>query len=370
MKLYKRFCCAFFILSCSNDDFTADANPIEPSFIAIGENENNIYQYDFKSFSEDGILVNLSEDIDLDPPYITLREVGDVLTFYTFDSGNFSATQHNVETGSGSTFENFYSDNVSRSITWGTNSEDRFFLGFYEPIGSKNLNIKTLDFENNLDTDLFIENGVLNSYQPLYYNDKLFATYQDSTGQYHIAAIDTRTNSIITIMEFGAFSPSILIDDRGDLIIIENMGDNNQNYHRFDIETLESIGGESFKLSRSFLPGYLNTEFIGDRFYYQNLYVQPSTIVFGPAFYDFEDNTENIIDLVGIVADFQEEFKKGIKPISLGYDSISGSFLVGYGNTDNIAELTGGVLVISEKGELKGHVELPFVPTYFVKSTK
>jgi len=359
----------FQFSGCTKDDIPEAATPKMLNFTAIGEGAESIYQYDFVSFSENGSLTDLTKELGLGSDYLTLREVGDMLTFYSFGSGSFSARQWNTKTGSKQTFENFYASNDERAITWGANNEELLFLGNYAPKGSKNLGVRTIDPNDGSEKDLFIENDIVEGYQPLYYKNKLFVTYLNDEAEYHIAVIEPTTNSILTNMNLGGFSPSILIDDQGNFVIVESKDGGGNSYSRYDIETLESIDGGSFELSRSFVPGYLNSEFIDNKLYFQNLYAQPSTLVFGPAIYDFETNTETIIDLVGIVAHFQEENKTSIVPISQGYDPTSGSFLIGYGNIDNINELAGGVLAISEKGNLIGHVELPFVPTYFVKST-
>ncbi|MGI9552358.1 MAG: hypothetical protein ACR2MT_14250 [Aurantibacter sp.] len=354
---------------CSNGEIDEPVAISLPTFTAIGEGVDNIYQYDFVSFKEDGVLKNLTQELGVGPSYLSIREVGDMLTFYVFDSNSFSASQYNVATGQKDVFENFYANSEQRAITWGANSEDRLFLGFYEPKGGRNLFVRVFDPIAGSEKDLFIENSILHAYSPLYYNNKLFVTYQDANSQYHIVVIENTSQTIVTRLDFGDFAPSILLNDQGELVVIKNGMGTPNTYAIYDLNGLDILEQGPFEVDRTFTAGYLSSDLIGNKFYYENLYIQPSTLVFGPAIYDLSDRTTTIIDLIGIVSRFQEEQQAAVIPTSQGYDPISRSILIGFGRIDNLSILEGGVLVISEKGRLIGHVDLPFVPTYFVKST-
>ena len=265
-------------------------------------------------------------------------------------------------------FENFYTVSDQRSITWGASSEDRLFLAFYSPKGARNLSVRIFDSIGGTESDIFIEANVLETFAPFYRNDKLFVTFLDANSEFHVVILQPSTQIVLADLEFGGDSPSIFTDSEGNLVILRNKEGTAYDYGIYDFETYVTIEEGSFELNRTYAPGYLNSDLIDGKLYYQNLYAQPSELTFGPAIYDLNTKTNTEIDLIGIVTDFQEEFQTSIFPISQGFDATSGSFLVGYGNTENPDVLEGGVLVISEKGKFLGHVSLPFVPTYFVKN--
>ncbi len=359
----------FLLVSCSKEVQDTSVLEATPKFTAIGEGATSVYQYDFVSFAEEGNLVDLTDELGVGTEYLTLREVGDELTFFSFTSDSFSAYQYHTITGQKRTFENFYIDSDERSITWGASSGDHLFLGFYQPKGERNLYVRVFDPVTGTEKDLFIENSVLHAYKPLFHDDKLFVSYQDADSEFHITIIEGSTLSVKDTLDFEDFAPSFLINDRNELMVIKNKQGSDQEYVIYDFDNWMVLEEGPLQINRTFVPGYLESDFIDGKLFYQNLYAQPSTLVFSPAIYDLANRSNSIIDLVGIISNFQDENSTSIIPISQGYDPIGKVILIGFGRNDNINELVGGVLVISEKGELIGHVDLPFVPTYFMKST-
>ena len=67
-----------------------------------------------------------------------------------------------------------------------------------------------------------------------------------------------------------------------------------------------------------------------------------------------------------IVNEVEGDKGKSIQLISSGIDEKSVSYRAGYVNSNDSNTLNGGMLIVSFEGELIKHIELPFVPTYFL----
>lgn len=371
MKNYLKGIFALAVLalfSCSKDDGVDIAVPNEPniSITLVGEDLERVYQYDYDSSSGLEVQSDLTQELGLGSSYLTLRQEGDVLSFYIFASGNFSLIQKNVETGQSSINPNFYTENDERNILWGTNDEKNIYLGFFEPQGTSNFGVLTIDNANGLQRELMIEENIQISYQPIYHEGKLLLTYRDGMGGYKVAVVDTVMNSVIERLDFGELVPNIFIGSMGDVVILKSESGRNYSYTIYDSNTFEPIDEVEFALTRYFDPGILTARFIGQELFYYSLYVQPAEVRFGPASFDFSTNNEKLIDMERIVRQVEAESEKSIQLLSQGIDEESGSYLVGYTEVNDNDQLEGGALIISAEGELIKNIELPFVPTYFL----
>ncbi len=372
MKIGFEGICALIILvifSCSkNDALDIDpANEADIDVILIGEDSERVYQYNYNSLNDTKEQSDLTQELGLSSSFVTLRQEGKVLSFFTFNSGNFSLIQKNIETGESSVRTNFYLENDERNILWGTNDEQKIYLGFFKPQGTSNFGVLTIDVGSGLQTELIIEDAIQTSYQPIYHKGKLLLTYRDSSNEYKVAVVDTDTNVIVSRLDFGALVPNIFIDDLGDVVILKSNRGENYSYTIYDSGSFEPRDMVDFSLTRYFDPGILTARLIGQKFFYYSLYVQPAQVRFGPASFNLNTDVETLVDMERIVHDVENQNGQSIQLISQGIDEKSRSYLMGYANLNNPNKLEGGMLVVSFEGELIKHIELPFVPTYFLK---
>lgn len=373
MKLFPQsllfiFACLF--LGCSSDDeneIDEQTTAKTPSFSLIGEDLDNVYLFTFEEATENQRQVNLTEKSGINNQFIERRQVDDVVTFYSFSGGSFSAQQENVTTGETRSFQNFYTNTPERSIIWGTNSETSFFLAFFSPSVTNNLIIRTINFDTGLETELAIENNVLSVFQPVYYGSRLFMPYNISNTEHRVAVVDTENNTLLTTLDFQAFSPSVLIDDNGDLIIIKSkLGDQNS-FARYDTVTLEVLEEREFALNRFFSSGPFAGSLSNNQLQYVNDLAQPSTVLFGPGVFDFDSNMNTAIDIFSIIENVETTLGFEIDLTTQGYSSKSNIFLVGYAAATVDNSVAGGILIISNEGELLNTIELPFVPTFVLQ---
>jgi len=369
-QIYWLILCGIVLSSCSKEaTSTNEAVEIEiPNFKVIGEDLDNIYQFSYDASLKQGIQVNLTESLGVDPLYIELRQVSDVISFYSFSSGSFSVILQNVATGQSTTYPDFYTVNDERSIIWGTNSEDALFLGYFSPQGSKNFGLRTLNPGTQESSDLSIAFNVQQVFDPVYYRQRLFVSYQDEVGKYQVGIFNTETKAILQTFDFGNDVPSILIDDMGDIGIIIGKGNNNFTYQVYDLETLSPIIETDFTFNKYLAPGPLQGAIFGDVLYYTNFLAQPSAVPFGPAYYDFVLNENRVIDIVSIVQQVEQATQFTVDVTAMRYLEKAGVFLMGYVNVNTANSVEGGILIISKEGVLIDRVEVPFAPTYIIKS--
>ncbi|NNK21381.1 MAG: hypothetical protein HKP07_08730 [Flavobacteriaceae bacterium] len=372
MKYFLRtgFCLLVFLtVSCSRDSSpgTEEEQVILPNFRLIGEDADNIYQYTYNASAESGTEINLTQTLGVDPFYLTLRQVAEVVSFYSFSADNFSLIQQNTLTGQSASYLNFYTVSDERSITWGTNSEDLLFLGYYSPKGSRNFGLRTLDPTDGSFTDLSLDFNIQQAYDPLYFRQRLFITYKDEAGNYKIVVYNTETRNVMITLDYGPGIPNLLIDELGNLGILVGLGNSDFVYYVLDIETLNEINEFTFSLNEFLPPGPLQGDVFDTTLFYTNYLAQPSEIPFGPAYFDFVTNENFIVDILGIVQQVELETQFTLALTALRYYNEAEVFLMGYADASSQIELRGGVLIISKSGQLLSRIELPFVPTYFVK---
>lgn len=356
-------------ISCSKDDGPGTVVEIAstPNFKMIGEDEENIFQYNYNATQESGSQINLTQTLGLDPLYLTLRQVEEVISFYSFSAGSFSILQQNTLSGQSNTYPDFYTVTEERSITWGTNSEDLLFLGYYSPKGSRNFGIRTLDPNDGSFTDLAIEFNIQQAYDPLYFRERIFMTYKDAAGAFKIAIFNTETRAIMLTLDYGEGIPNVLIDDEGNIGVVIGTGNSNFVYQVYDIETLLLQRESFFVLDKYLPPGPLKGAVHGNTLFYTNSLAQPAPVTFGPAYFDLENNTDFVIDIISIVQQVEVETQFPIALTAMRYIEEAEVFLMGYANANITTEIVGGVLVINKTGTLLERIEVPFAPTYFIK---
>ena len=360
---------AVLIASCSKD--SAPGQPVEeaviPDFRMIGEDETNIYQFNYDASQEEGSQLNLTQALGVDPLYLTLRQVNDVVFFYSFSDGSFSVISQNTLTGQTLAYPDFYTVTEERSITWGINSEDLLFLGYYSPKGSRDFGLRTIEPLTGNFTDLPLALNVQQVYDPLYFRERLFVTYKDENGRYVVAVFNTETRALLQTFDFATGIPNLLINEIGNLGIIIGTGNENFVYQIYDIETLALQNEIQFQLNEFLPAGPLQGAVFGNTLYYTNLFAQPATVPFGPAFYDFVKDENVVIDILSIVQEVEAATQFTVNLTALRYFEEEEVFLMGYANAFTPNGIKGGVLVISREGNLLERIEVPFAPTYFVK---
>lgn len=377
MKSYKGLRIPFWIgvftllLSCSNDDEGIEDTPVSnfPSYSVIGENFQGVFQFNYDGLDESGQLINLTKENNVLREYLTLRQVSETLTFFIFSAGKFSAVQRNYKTGETNFVNEFYTDSNERSVIWGATSESQIFMANYSPRGSTNFGVRIIDLVTQEEEDLIVDFDVDNVYQPLYLNGRLFLGYMDSSSNHKLAVVDTNLNTLIKTFDFGQFAPSIFISKDNNIGIISGNNSSDYSFTLYDISSLEPIQEESLMINRFFSPGAIQTqaEFANNGLYYLNFYFQPSPISFGPAYYDFVQKENTIIDMVSIAQEVQDEIGIPLEISAFDYEEESDTFLVGYTTFESPDILKGGILIISREGELLLHEALNFAPDYFIR---
>lgn len=357
-------------VACSSDDADLDTEEtqIKPIRIqAIGGDNEAIYQYSNDGSQDIGETTNLSTELGLGSQYLTLRQVGNTLSFYTFNQGKFSLRQKDVSTGAVETYIDFYTNTTARSIVWGTNNEETVFFGYYNPQGTTNLAIQNVALDNLEGSDLSLEFNIEQLYQPLYHDGKLYITYKDSTLEYKISVYDTTTFALIQTLEYGTTSPSILIDVNGDLAIFKFGNTPTVRLEYRDVNTLGIFKEQDFELNQRFLPGPMNAELKDGKLYYGYEYSQPFELLVGPAVLDIATGENQPLDLIGVINEVETTEEISTYVVWQQYNAIQDVFFVSYGTYGLGSNLTGGILVLSPDGTLLKNVNLPFVPSYFVK---
>ncbi len=364
--------CCFLLLTlgaCSKDSMPVleEEQMVLPDFRLIGEDTDNVYRYSYDRFAGSGIETNLTQSLGVDPFYLTLRQAGDVVSFYSFDSGSFSLVKVNTFTGQAVSFPNFYTVTEERAITWGANSEDLIFLGNYSPKGSRDFGLRTIDPSDGSFTDVPIALNIQQAYAPLYYLQRLIFTYRDEAGSYKVGIFNTESRTLMLTLDFGSGIPSILIDDLGNLAILVGLGNSEFIYQVLDIESFDLLSEISFAQDLYFPPGPLLGSVEKATLYYTAFFAQPSAVLFGPAFYNFGSMENVVIDILEAIRKVESETGSSVDLTAIRYYEGAEVFLVGYANSGSQNGLDGGVLAISKTGKLMDRIPLSFVPTYFVK---
>jgi hypothetical protein len=359
-----------FLWNCSSDDAPRQEDIVSnvPDFVVLGEDLNSLYLYDYDASEEDATSVNLTLEDNLGIDLLTVNQIGEVVTFYSFALGSFSALQRNVTTGEARVLPSFYTLEGNRSVIWGTNSENHFFVGYFSPIESGDYGMRSIDIATGVTKDILLEEDVTNVYDPIYHNGKLFLTYRIAGVGYKIAVLDADTSEILHRWEFSAEIPSIYIEAAGDIAIITRTDGNQYTNTIYDFDTYESREEMDFSVNRFFSPGPLKAFLINNKLYYLFFYAQPSAVTYSPAVFDFSADQNTILDMAGIVRELENAKGVTISLTVFSYEPEEKSFLVGYTKDFNKGEFEGGIMVISEAGELLRDIEIPFVPIFFFKS--
>lgn len=355
-----------FACSSENDDST----PIEPElpqadFVVIGEDVNNVYQFSFDGSSETGEQFNLTQDLNITPGYLTLRETNDLLSFYYFGGGAFSLILKDVVTGASASYADFFANSPGRSVAWGINDETNVFFGFFGPAGTRNLGIQDVEFQGTFGLDTSVDEDIDFVYQPIFNDEKVYFAYRDNAGDYKFTFYDTLSQSIGPILNFHSIAISFLVTESGDIGIVLNGAQ--ATFEIYDADSLGFLEAMPLNFGTAFNPGPIEgAVFKNNKLFYAFPFVQPATFLAGPAIFDLDTQENELIDFFGIAAEVEEEVGPGIILSNQIYDAVQDVFLVAYGLQNE--PIRGGVMQISTEGVLIANVEVPFFPTYLLRN--
>ena len=361
---------AFLLIwGCSNDDAPSTDHTENgiPDFQLIGEDGSSIYQYTYSGAAEEGTTRNLTESNGVNRQYITLRQTGDLLSFFSFASDSFSVVLHDAVSKSSISYPNFYNISDDRAITWGSNSESQLFLGFYSPRGTRNYSVRIIDPETADFTDVQVEFNTTRAFSPLYSNGRLVLLYRDSAENYRIAVLDTDNETVIQTLDFGSATTSVFLNKFDELVVFSSTDQSNYQYRIYDLQTLLVQEEGNFVLN-SFIPaGPIEASLSNNKLYYLNFFAQPYPLEAGPAVFDLLQSENRVIDILGIVEQNEVEIGNSIVLTDIHYLEGPDLFAVGYAVDGAPGSWDGGMLFIRPDGEQLGRVELPFVPTYVIR---
>ena len=369
LRLYGLLLLVSLGIACSNDDGTLIETGQEalPEFQIIGEDENSIFLYTSTEDPDEGSILNLSEFSGVNRQYLTLRQTDNLVSFYTFASDNFSVVFHDVGTNSNASYPNFYTVSDERAITWGSNSEDEIYLGFYSPRGTRNYNVRIMDPVSGDFTDVPIEDNTTQAFSPLYANGRLALPYRDVSGNYKIAVLDTDNAALIVIYNFGSSPTSVFLNGFDELGVLSSPDQLNYQYNFYDLQNGNQTGTGDFQLSKFFAPGPLDANISDNKLYYINFFAQPYPVTTGPAVFDLGNQEDLVIDILGIKQEVETEIGNPIVLTDIHFLESAALFAIGYAEAGDQSGFIGGVVFIRPNGEKVYRLELPFVPTYIVR---
>ncbi len=363
-------CLGLFLWGCSNDDPVDDeleSQAVVPDFQFLGEDEDSIYWYSYEAEEEVMTAQNLTQDDNLDRFYITLRQVGDVLSFFSLSGGSFSLFQKNIQDNNVTTVDSFISISGERSVIWGANTETQILIGYYSPPGSGEYGVRVLDVNTGNFIDTPLASNVFDTLEPLYFNQRLFTSYLDNNDRYHLVVFNTTDFSIIRSFDFGDQIPAFLIDDLGNFVLFRG-SQGIFNKETYSLVNMELLMSDSFDLNEFFEPGPLDAYLVGNKLYYKSALVQPAPIEFTPAVFNFDSRIKQTTDILSIRETVIEQIGRNIIPTAFGFSTNSRVFLLGYAEVTTATSFDGGIIIISEEGDLLEVLELEVVPTYFIKN--
>ena len=364
------FTIVFFIssllLSCSIDSEQETENSQDFNLTIIGEDLQEVYQYNYESRNNAGTQINLSSELGIKSNYLTLREFKGSLSFYSFSNGAISLTQKNLATGKITSFPDFYTTSAERSLVWGINDENSVYFGLYKPLGSTNLALRVVPFADMQGFDISLEFGISKLFEPLYDNGNLFISYLTGSGNYKLLVYNIKVKAVVKTFEFGKKKASFLITDLGDLAVFTQDASNGTNLELFD--TLNFISIANFWLSNplAFAAGPINGAIVNEKLYYQYVNTQPFEIESGPAVLDLNSGDNMILDIVGLINKVNEDEEISIRPLFGQYLTGINLFAISYALKNQVGEEIGGFLLVSIDGDLVVQRNLEFFPTYFV----
>ncbi|MEL6306119.1 MAG: hypothetical protein AAFQ20_15205, partial [Bacteroidota bacterium] len=235
-KIHLWICVSFVVWGCSNDDNTSENfnGTFPASFTVIGEDQFQVYQYTNQVGSPTGTTLNLTEQLGVPSDYLTLRQNGNNLSFYTFSQDSFSLFKWNVDQSSGENFDSFYTVSTQRSIAWGIDSDDTVLFGYFGPFTARNFFLQSVGLTKSSSRDIAIENDVMLTFQPLLHDQKLYLSFRDMEGNNKLVVYDKVNDQLSHVLDFGSAPFSFLIGENDEVAVIKNIPSPSLEYYSGD----------------------------------------------------------------------------------------------------------------------------------------
>jgi hypothetical protein len=357
---------ALNIIGCSTDDDAIEepTQKITANYTVIGADEDRVYEFSYNGTTNIASTIDLTSEIGISPNFITFRQQDDVISFYSFSEGTFTLNQKNVETGTTSNFERFYSIEDTRSIVWGIDNETNVFFGYFSGMGTRDIAILDINLTNSESVDTTVAFGVDQLFQPIQHNGKLFLTFRDDLGNHKLTYYDIQLKRIGPSIDFGTTPISIFIDDDENVVVVKN--EQNPSLEIYDSNSLTLLKMFQLDFAASFSTGPIsNTVLSEEKLYYSFNFSQPSRFTIGPAVYDLVEQDNKVFDFVSIASAVENELGNSIVIIDVSFSVSQRIFLVTYRSLSDT--ITGGVIQISTDGELLTNTTMPFFPVFTLK---
>ena len=357
---------ALNIIGCSTDDDAIEelTQKITANYTVIGADEDRVYEFSYNGTTNIASTIDLTSEIGISPNFITFRQQDDVISFYSFSEGTFTLNQKNVETGTTSNFERFYSIEDTRSIVWGIDNETNVFFGYFSGMGTRDIAILDINLTNSESVDTTVAFGVDQLFQPIQHYGKLFLTFRDDLGNHKLTYYDIQLKRIGPSIDFGTTPISIFIDDDENVVVVKN--EQNPSLEIYDSNSLTLLKMFQLDFAASFSTGPIsNTVLSEEKLYYSFNFSQPSRFTIGPAVYDLVEQDNKVFDFVSIASAVENELGNSIVIIDVSFSVSQRIFLVTYRSLSDT--ITGGVIQISTDGELLTNTTMPFFPVFTLK---
>ncbi|MDC6366380.1 MULTISPECIES: hypothetical protein [Flavobacteriaceae] len=355
------------LVGCSADNDSDEDLPKNQAtdFTVIGEDLTSVFQYTYDSGLNSGQTFNLTQDLGVPVDYLTLNQLNETLSFYSFSNGAFSLAIKNIITEETQLYPNFYNNTAERSVTWGVNNTTNVFFGYFGPFDSNGLGLQDWELGEGTSTDVSVDFGVDATFTPKLHDNKVYMAFRDNLGNYKFTFYDAITMVKGPVLNFSKVPISFFITDSGNIAVVKNeLNGDLEIYNPGDLSFREQT---TLDISLGFTAGAVNdAELVGNNLYFNFFYPQPSRFTKGPAVYNLDTKETTFLDLASLVTQAEAEIGKAINLTVQVYDASQDIFLIGYGTFDNPIE--GGVIVASIDGELLQQISLPFFPTFFVKN--
>ncbi len=355
------------LVGCSTDSISGDETGANRSLevTVIGIDAESVYQLSYDASLESQNVTNLTAQLGVQPDFLTLRQFGDLISFYSFSGGRFSIYLKEIETGNTRIFEDFYTNTPQRAVTWGINDATNVYFGYFGPFGSPNLGIQDLILEGSEEIDTVVDFNVDATFGPLLYDGKVYIAYLDNLGEYKLKYYDTVTKTAGPLLSLGSTAFSFFITGAGDLAVVKI--ETNPTLDLYRADDLVFIESVPLSVAPGFSVGVVEDALLlGNELYFNYVYPQPARFAEGPAIYNLDTNEFTLVDIGGLVNVVEAEIGTSLFITTQIYDPAQGVFLIGYGTAEN--EIEGGVMVASKDGDLLARVSTPFFPTYFVRN--
>ncbi len=352
----------FCFIACTDDDpgtigddQVADET-LFPNFTIINLEQDGVISFNFDASTQEGAIINLSNDEGISPNILNTYIAGNVIGFYTFNTGWLL----DLETGVINMGTNMFEQTNEILPNWVVNNNDRVYTGFHTDSNLTNFNINVQNL-NNGELRQFPFGNIGQSTPPVFGNDHfIFHRNEgsaDSNALGFFGLIDTRSDL--------ALGPITL---EGDFIIGSVFGENNDvylfstedRYYRYDLNGLGLIEVQPSSF-RQIITG--RERLMNNRLYYT--FVSQQTIIPEfPAIYDLNTNANQVIDLSFSFQEIQKERDFiSLLPTDIQFSLSENAWLVGYEFTASDATTTGGgVFKVDNDGTILSEIALDFAP--------